>query len=77
MLICCRQSWTVVDCFAAAGGGFRSKPGRLFFQTTELCQSIFKPNLATNKVPLAAFVELLPIAIWHFVIGILMSWLAM
>ncbi|DBB12808.1 TPA: hypothetical protein ACH3X3_005573 [Trebouxia sp. C0006] len=35
-----------------AGGGFRSKPGRLLFQTKELCQSIFKPNLATNKVVL-------------------------
>lgn len=36
-----------------AGGGFRSKPGRLLFQTKELCQSIFKPNLATNKVAFA------------------------
>ena len=37
-------------CGAAAGGNFRSKPGRLLFQTKELCQSIFKPDLATNKV---------------------------
>ncbi|KAL3137903.1 hypothetical protein ABBQ38_005152 [Trebouxia sp. C0009 RCD-2024] len=36
-----------------AGGNFRSKPGRLFFQTRELCQSIFKPDLATNKVGFA------------------------
>ena len=35
---------------AAAGGNFRSKPGRLIFQTKELCQSIFKPDLAINKV---------------------------
>lgn len=38
-----------------AGGGFRSKPGRLLFQTRELCQSIFRPDLATNKVGFALF----------------------
>ena len=35
---------------AAAGGAFRSGPGRFVFSTRELCQSIIKPDLATNKV---------------------------
>ena len=35
---------------AAAGGAFRSGPGRLIFSTRELCQSIIEPDVATNKV---------------------------
>ena len=44
------QQASTVKCATAAGGGFRSGPGRVVFQTKELCQSIIKPNLATNKV---------------------------
>ena len=38
-----------------AGGRFRTGLGSFLFKTTRLCQSIIRPNIATNKVDVCLF----------------------
>lgn len=44
-------------CATAAGGRFRNAAGRQIFQTRQLCQSVLRPDVVTNKVCLCIGAE--------------------
>ena len=50
---------------AAAGGRFRTGLGSLLFKTTDLHQSIYEPNLVTNRVSVLAGRRRTRGAAWH------------